>query len=188
MPIELVEKATETHWRFSSRKQALGLDVHAVSKAPFPGAGGADGVPGALPSEPRAVRGLPAHLVPCYSDAALHRREARLPLTMANLVDLVQRVERDPDFVTDMRVVLTTLLHRFRVDGLERDPLVAASAGVTPFRLTGLQHTRHRVLTGRLLSGNANLFPNASLSLHQQVSGAGVGAERTSSEAPAVGR
>lgn len=115
-----------------------------------------------------SVRGLPRNLVACYSDPRLFARETRIPMTMANLVDLVQRVERQPGFVADLRVVTTTLLHRFRVDGLERDPLVAAAPGVTPYRLTGLQHTRHNVLTGRLLSGSPDLFPDGSLTAQQE--------------------
>ncbi|KAK3926904.1 5-methylcytosine rRNA methyltransferase NSUN4 [Frankliniella fusca] len=115
-----------------------------------------------------SVRGLPRHLVPCYSDPRLFARETRIPMTMANLVDLVQRVERDPGFVADLRVLTTTLLHRFRVDGLERDPLVLASPGVTPYRLSGLQHARHNVLAGRLLSGSADMFPDGALNAQQQ--------------------
>ena len=58
---------------------------------------------------------------------------------------------------------------RFRVDGLERHPAVPVSRGVIPYRLTGMQHARQNVLMRRLLSGNPSLFPNASLSLQQQV-------------------
>lgn len=53
---------------------------------------------------------------------------------------------------------------------MERHPGVVASRGVTPYRLTGMQHARHNVLMRRMLSGNPSLFPNASLTAQQQVS------------------
>ncbi|KAJ1531509.1 hypothetical protein ONE63_000184 [Megalurothrips usitatus] len=145
---------------------ALLLQVAPYRYGPRAGQGG----PGTLPSgrAAAAVQSLPPHLVMCYSDPLLQQRETRVPQTMANLVDLLQRVERAPGYVADLRLVVTTLLQRFRVDGLERNPQVPAGPGVTPYRLTGMQHARHSVLTGRLLSGDASLFPSASISLQQQ--------------------
>jgi hypothetical protein len=56
------------------------------------------------------------------------------------------------------------------MDGVERIPDVSASPGVVPFRVTGQQFPKHRVLLQQLIPGNAYTFPNESLSSQELVS------------------
>ena len=55
------------------------------------------------------------------------------------------------------------------MDGIERIPDVPASPGVVPFRVTGQQFTKHKVLLRQLIPGNAFTFPNDSLSSQELV-------------------
>jgi hypothetical protein len=56
------------------------------------------------------------------------------------------------------------------MDGIERIPDVPASPGVVPFRVTGHQFQKHRVLFRQLIPGNAYTFPNESLTPQELVS------------------
>jgi len=55
------------------------------------------------------------------------------------------------------------------MDGIERIPDVPASPGVVPFRMTGQQFTKHTILFQELIPGNAQTFPNDSLSSQELV-------------------
>lgn len=63
----------------------------------------------------------------------------------------------------------TAVLSRFRMDGIERIPDVPASPGVVPFRMTGHQFPKHKVLFQQLIPGNAYTFPNESLTAQELV-------------------
>jgi hypothetical protein len=55
------------------------------------------------------------------------------------------------------------------MDGIERIPDVPVSPGVVPFRVTGHQFPKHKLLFQQLIPGNAYTFPNESLSAQQLV-------------------
>jgi hypothetical protein len=55
------------------------------------------------------------------------------------------------------------------MDGIERIPDVPVSPGVVPFRMTGHQFPKHKVLFRQLIPGNAYSFPNESLSSQELV-------------------
>jgi hypothetical protein len=55
------------------------------------------------------------------------------------------------------------------MDGIERMPDVSESPGVVPFRVTGHQFPKHKVLFQQLIPGNAYIFPNESLSSQELV-------------------
>jgi hypothetical protein len=55
------------------------------------------------------------------------------------------------------------------MDGIERNPGLPASPGVVPFRVSGQQFTKHKILFRQLIPGNAFTFPNDSLSSQEQV-------------------
>ena len=65
--------------------------------------------------------------------------------------------------------LVSSVRARFRMDGIERIPGVPASPGVVPFRMTGDQFTKHRILFQQLIPGHAYTFPNESLSSQEQV-------------------
>lgn len=107
---------------------------------------------------------IPASLRDCYGNADLYSRNKRLPMTMTTLIELIRKVELYKGAYFDLRTLSVALLHRFRMDGIERIPDVPASPGVVPFRVTGHQFPKHKVLLQQLIPGNAYTFPNESLS------------------------
>ncbi|XP_021940956.1 uncharacterized protein LOC110840320 [Zootermopsis nevadensis] len=107
---------------------------------------------------------IPASLRDCYGNEDLYSRNKRLPMTMATLIELIRKVELYKGAYFDLRTLSVTLLHRFRMDGIESIPGVPASPGVVPFRLSGHQFSKHKVLFEQLIPGNAYTFPNESLS------------------------
>jgi hypothetical protein len=55
------------------------------------------------------------------------------------------------------------------MDGIERIPDVSTSPGVVPFRVTGHQFPKHKVLFQQLIPANAYIFPNESLTSQELV-------------------
>ncbi|GAB0090050.1 hypothetical protein DMENIID0001_047090 [Sergentomyia squamirostris] len=113
---------------------------------------------------------IPASLEECYRDQELFLRDNRLPHTPEMLIELIRKVEDSPDWRQDMRQLATSLVHRFRLDGIEREPNVAISEAIIPFSPSGFQFTKHRAILSRLLPGNAVQFPNDTLTATERVS------------------
>ncbi|XP_059483450.1 uncharacterized protein LOC132201356 [Neocloeon triangulifer] len=102
--------------------------------------------------------------VECYENRTLYERSLRIPTTMTSFISLIDKIERIPGINQDLRTLSSTLLHRFRTDGVERDPLITSPVdGVVPFLPSGFQNGKHRLLLEKLIPGNALNFPNASL-------------------------
>ncbi|XP_055907515.1 uncharacterized protein LOC129942548 [Eupeodes corollae] len=114
---------------------------------------------------------IPPSLVECYNTSYYMNRDNRLPSTINTLIDLIRKVENSPDFNMDARQLSVALLHRFRQDGIQRATGVQAGIpGVLPYSPTGFQFPKFRILLTRLIPGNANTFPNASLSQQERCS------------------
>jgi len=111
---------------------------------------------------------IPEWLRNCYGNEDLYLRHNRLPMTMTTLIELIRKVEMHRGAYFDARTLSVALLHRFRMDGIERIPGVPASPGVVPFRMTGQQFTKHKILFQQLIPGHAYTFPNESLSSQEQ--------------------
>nr|CAD7200131.1 unnamed protein product [Timema douglasi] len=107
-------------------------------------------------------------LLECYSDPSLYNRNNRLPMTMTNFIELIRKFELKKEPAMDIKMLTHTLLHRFRMDGIERSPKVVQSSGVTPFSPTGVQYPKHQILIGELISGNDVIFPNVTLTAKEK--------------------
>lgn len=121
---------------------------------------------------------VPDSLAECYRDPLLLPRDNRLPMTINMLIELIRKVEDTPGLNQDIRTLAVSMIHRFRQDGIEREPRVISSANVLPFSPSGFQFTKHRIILQNLIPGNAFNFPNNSLtslercSLHFMMSSA----------------
>lgn len=113
------------------------------------------------------TRVAPAFLE-CYERPDLFERDNRLPMTMNILIELIRKVEDAPEFRQDMRQLSIALLYRFRQDGIVRAPGVPNIPGVLPFSPIGFHFTKHRILFSRLLPGNAQGFPNSTLTVEER--------------------
>jgi hypothetical protein len=83
-------------------------------------------------------------------------------MTINTLIELIRKIE-DSGTQQDMRQLAISLVHRFRLDGIERDHRVLNTPGVLPFSPIGHQFFKHRLLLSRLIPGNAINFPNNTL-------------------------
>lgn len=106
---------------------------------------------------------VPDSLAECYRDPLLLVRDNRLPMTINMLIELIRKVEDTPGLNQDIRTLAVSMIHRFRQDGIEREPRVVSSASVLPFSPSGFQFTKHRIILQNLIPGNAFTFPNSSL-------------------------
>ncbi|XP_030375136.1 uncharacterized protein LOC115624551 [Scaptodrosophila lebanonensis] len=106
---------------------------------------------------------VPPSLVECYNTSYFMNRDNRLPANIDTLISLIEKVENNYDIAQDIRQIAVSLLYRFRQDGIRRAQNVALSDGVIPFSPTGFQFPKFRILLSRLLSGNAQTFPNSTL-------------------------
>ncbi|RZF45961.1 hypothetical protein LSTR_LSTR008338 [Laodelphax striatellus] len=89
---------------------------------------------------------IPEHLTKCYE----YPPKQLLPRTMDTLIEIIRKIESAPGFNMDMKMLATTMLHRFRVDGIERDPDVLTLIAV-PYRISGFQAYRQQILFDYLL-------------------------------------
>ncbi|XP_069678590.1 uncharacterized protein [Periplaneta americana] len=110
---------------------------------------------------------IPMSLRDCYGNPDLYSRDKRLPMTMSTFIELIRKVELYKGAYLDLRTLSIALLHRFRMDGIERIPDIPEMPGLVPFRLTGHQYPKHRVLLRGLVPGNAYTFPNESLTAQE---------------------
>lgn len=111
---------------------------------------------------------IPNSLRECYENPEIFERDNRLPATINTLIDLIRKIEDSTDFTPDIRQVAVSLLHRFRMDGIEHAP-GNYQPNVLPFSPSAYQFSKHRLLLSRLIPGNANNFPNNTLSLVERV-------------------
>lgn len=112
---------------------------------------------------------IPASLAECYENPDIYERDNRLPSTINTLIELIRKIEDSPEYTQDLRQVATGILHRFRLDGIERAPGYFQQS-VLPFSPSGYQFSKHRLLLSRLIPGNAFNFPNNTLSTVERVS------------------
>ncbi|KAK2580343.1 hypothetical protein KPH14_001240 [Odynerus spinipes] len=114
-------------------------------------------------AQENAARALPASLLECYENKYLRERDNRLPHTMNTLIAIIRKIENTEGLNMDLRSLSVALLHRFRQDGIRKNPSVASQDGISPYAPTGPEFFRH-AKTLRFIQGNAMLFPNNSIS------------------------
>lgn len=111
---------------------------------------------------------IPNSLAECYENPEIYERDNRLPATINTLIELIRKVEYSNDYNRDIKEVAVSLLHRFRMDGIEH-----ASGNfrgtVLPFSPSGYQFSKHRLLLSRLIPANVNSFPNNTLTSVERV-------------------
>lgn len=114
---------------------------------------------------------IPKSLRECYRNNATFNPP--LPLNLRILVDIIQKLEKHS--TTDIRMMSSSILRRFKFDGIEYLKNVQATDNVLPFSGTGMQRAKHRLIE-ELVPGNVDALPLHVLSqterciLHQAIS------------------
>lgn len=117
-----------------------------------------------LTAQPR----IAPHLQECYRRRDIFERDNRLPMTPAMLIEIIRKVEDSPGFTLNLQQFTTSLLHRFKQDGIVPATSVAAQQDILPYNTHSFNFVKHRLLLSRLIQGNGNTFPAGVLTLEEQ--------------------
>ncbi|PNF34288.1 hypothetical protein B7P43_G16548 [Cryptotermes secundus] len=107
---------------------------------------------------------IPDTLIECYRNQSLRHPENRPPMTIQTFIDIIRKVEKYPRQTMDIKALTTSILHRFRLDGIEKSHDVMETEGVIPYAVKGNQFYKHRLVLRYLVPANEYQFPNESLS------------------------
>ncbi|XP_004930218.1 uncharacterized protein LOC101738136 [Bombyx mori] len=102
----------------------------------------------------------------CYFDPILLNRNNLPPTTIPVLIDIIRRIEDNPDVNMDLRQLSALLLHTYRQDGIEfhqPEGNLAISSNVIPFAPTFHSFHRHRLLLTRLIPSNLQTLGNTTV-------------------------
>ncbi|CAH0592398.1 unnamed protein product [Chrysodeixis includens] len=102
----------------------------------------------------------------CYRDPNLLNRNNLPPVTMQVLIDIIRKIEDNPNVNMDLRQLSTVLLHTYRQDGIEfhQPENTITSSNVLPFAPTFHAFHRHRLLLTRLIPNNLQVLANDTVS------------------------
>ncbi|XP_032678685.1 uncharacterized protein LOC116847627 [Odontomachus brunneus] len=100
--------------------------------------------------------GIPEELQECYMNNSM--QNFHLPMNMRVLLDIIRKAEKDSYATMDIRAMSSSLLHRFKFDGVEHYENIEPRDGVLPFGLSGKQNIRNRLVKA-LDPGKPDIFP-----------------------------
>lgn len=70
---------------------------------------------------PNAQPRVAPALQECYRRREIFERDNRLPMTPNMLIELIRKVEDSPGFTLNIQQLTTSILHRFKQDGIIRE-------------------------------------------------------------------
>ncbi|GAB1864343.1 N-acetylmuramoyl-L-alanine amidase [Camponotus japonicus] len=73
----------------------------------------------------------------CYENRYLLEKDNRLPHTLNTLIAILEKIEKSENLNIDLRNLAVGIMHRFRQDGIEKNPTVLEQSGVLPYRTAG---------------------------------------------------
>lgn len=121
----------------------------------------------AVVAQENAQSRIPRSLEDCYRNRTFYERDNRLPMTINTLIELIKKVEDTPGLNMDMREVVLSLVHRFKLDGIEKAKNIDPSPLIIPYSPVGFQFFKHKIILSKLLPGNAVKFPNETLTMEE---------------------
>ncbi|XP_034943326.1 uncharacterized protein [Chelonus insularis] len=108
------------------------------------------------------IRRIPQYLEECYLNETFYGPQ--LPLTLPIFIDIVRKIEAYSHDTMDLRTLTSSMLHRFKFDGIEFHKNINFKPGILPFGGTGSQRTKNEIVN-KLIPGSVEIFPDHSLSL-----------------------
>ncbi|XP_035730991.1 uncharacterized protein LOC118445508 isoform X1 [Vespa mandarinia] len=104
---------------------------------------------------------IPETLKECYINRT--KNEMLLPLNLRTFIDILRKAETETFTTMDIRTFSSSLLHRFKFDGVEYIEGLHETEGILPFIASGTQRTKNRIIE-ELVPGDADAFPSKILS------------------------
>nr|CAD7590980.1 unnamed protein product [Timema genevievae] len=109
-----------------------------------------------------ALQRIPDSLIECYNTST--NKENLLPMNLQTLLSILRKVEDSEEGRNlNLLSLSTSILHRFKLDGIERNPKVLETSGVIPYSVSGIQFYKHKILLTKLIPQNNYKFPNETL-------------------------
>lgn len=112
-------------------------------------------------------------LIQCYRG---NETEPIFPNTPQLLIELIRKIENSNPGTADIRTLSAIILHKLRVDGIERVPGVPESKHITPFAPSGIMTPKFQLIL-RMISNvpnNGHIFKSLSrkelCQLHRMIS------------------
>ncbi|XP_026319917.1 uncharacterized protein LOC113230276 [Hyposmocoma kahamanoa] len=106
---------------------------------------------------PTAMSSVAPELRECYMNVTLLNRNNLPPATMPVLIDIIRKIEDNPNNVLDLRQLSVLLLHTYRQDGIEFHPQENVNlANVLLFSPTFHSFHRHRLLVTRIIQASGS--------------------------------
>ncbi|CAL7941711.1 unnamed protein product [Xylocopa violacea] len=130
---------------------------------------------------------VPESLRECYRGNAM--LNLQLPMNLRVLVDIIQKLEKYSYSTTDMKIMSSSILHRFKFDGIEYQKDVKTTDGILPFCATGVQRIKYKLIE-ELVPGSAETLPVHILSqaercmLHRAISNTILTSDNKSQDKP----
>ncbi|KAL0102783.1 hypothetical protein PUN28_018225 [Cardiocondyla obscurior] len=106
--------------------------------------------------EDALYRSISSPLKECYENKYLLEKDNRLPHTLNTFIALLRKIEDVSNMTLDLRTLTVGILHRFRQDGIEKNPAVVEQDGVLPYRKSG--QSQKNVVINRFIPDR--LIPN----------------------------
>lgn len=103
---------------------------------------------------------IPDSILECYKYPMYFNKDNLMPMTMNTLISLIRKIEDYQSYAMDMRTLSSALLHRFRLDGIERNPNVMQTDYVVPYTPSGNEFYKYKLIMDTLIPGSSYLFPN----------------------------
>lgn len=116
---------------------------------------------------------IPDHLIKCYKNENIWGFQ--LPLNLRVIVDIIRKIERQSFSTLHMKTLTTSLLRRFKLDGIHRNSEVSSSSRILPFIANQPQRIKQEIIE-ELIPGDDKAFPAVNLTLleyctlHQAIS------------------
>jgi hypothetical protein len=86
-------------------------------------------------AQENTYRNVASTLRECYENRYLLEKDNRLPHTLNTLIAIIRKIEDIEDLKNmDLRSLSVGIMHRFRQDGIEKNPTVVEQSGVLPYR------------------------------------------------------
>ncbi|XP_011501691.1 PREDICTED: uncharacterized protein LOC105365273, partial [Ceratosolen solmsi marchali] len=110
-------------------------------------------------------RKLPEYLRECYTNS--NKFASPLPLNLQTILDIIRKVERLTNASLSMRTLSTSLIKRFKLDGIVYSKDLPEDEGVLRFSVSGAQHDKH-LIVDELIPSNINSFPEVLLTHNER--------------------
>ncbi|KYN10547.1 hypothetical protein ALC57_17152 [Trachymyrmex cornetzi] len=95
-----------------------------------------------ISAQENTFRSITSTLRECYENKYLLEKDNRLPHTLNTLIAILRKIENTENQNMDLRALTIAIMHRFRQDGIVRNPNVVEQPGVLPYK-AGVQAQKY---------------------------------------------